>query len=779
MKVSRERGNTPLRFLGAMFSALMLLVTGQAVAQSLTSPAACGLDSLTLLSPDSNGVRVRLAPETGRFGAIVQWAKVPSRLGTCAVVVDTGAIHMDVALTGIFADEIDREIGFSVVSGGQVGDPTRNRVMMRWANRFPGQSGRIEGEINVSNNGGLWCLNSGGTASAQINGGLPMTQSFTSILAFAQSPADPQRMWEHLGAQGLWTRAGGDWVRLNETALPNSVVITAIAASPTDPQRFAVGTASLGLFVTTNGGESFTQFTTALDAVSIATYNVTALTWGAEGRLWMSVRNLGVFVSEDDGESFVKRPDLLVPEIFGTPGSPLVSAMVNEIAVDPDDEDVIYFGLRDYGVYRSTDAGLTWGPLYGSWRRADDSEVLSAINVLTVARHPDDPQILLAGTSSLGLYRTVDGGGVWREVGADYLTGTTKPAIKGVLFDPATTGLAWAAPDGQPLLRSTDGGETWSTIAANPGNASTSRLALDASGNGDLWVATYDGGIYVPGTPLSLSQTILPITDPAYVNFDFGLSVAFWGEAVVDEGFRIKCQDFQGYAVWRSEGSDPQAQRAFELIGLYDKANPQSCLEGYCGDVNYILLPDCFEERRAACFDFSRGDTIEFFDDSIYNGFEYNYAVTTYDYGSTAGIDPASLVRDLLFSARYPGDPNSPFTAAGAIVPFRADVAAAPALDGTEIYVYPNPLRRGAGYPGVEGEQVVFTNLPPESRIVLWTLDGDVVAEIPRAGEAQSGGNIYWDTRNPDGELLASGVYIWKVQMPQRGDFYGKLVIIR
>jgi hypothetical protein len=38
---------------------------------------------------------------------------------------------------------------------------------------------------------------------------------------------------------------------------------------------------------------------------------------------------------------------------------------------------------------------------------------------------------------------------------------------------------------------------------------------------------------------------------------------------------------------------------------------------------------------------------------------------------------------------------------------------------------------------------------------------------------------MYWLTRNEDNELLASGIYIWKIEMPERGDFWGKLVIIR
>ncbi len=401
------------------------------------------------------------------------------------------------------------------------------------------------------------------------------------------------------------------------------------------------------------------------------------------------------------------------------------------------------------------------------------------MTVLNIAPHPSDAGSLLAGTSGYGLFRTSDGGVTWREVAAPFVPGPNKPAIKGVVFETGST-VAWAAPLGQRLVRSVDGGASWDTLSTHPGNRQYGLLAPVAGGAG-IWAPTIEGGIYLPGTPLTLSSTILPVSDAAYLNKEFGLSIAFWGAPSLASSFRLKCQDFQGYAVWRSEGRDPTTARDLRLIGLFDKTNPQTCIEGYCGDQNYIITPDCFEERRAACFNFSRGDTLEFFDDSIYNGFDYNYAVSTFDYGSTAGSDPASLTRDLVYSARFPGDANSPFAAASAsrMVPFRVDLEAAPAEDGPEIYVYPNPLRRDAGFKSAEGERVVFTNLPADSRIKVWTVDGDEVAELPLVGEPQAGGNIYWNTRNSEGELLASGIYIWKVTMPARGDFYGKLVIIR
>jgi hypothetical protein len=214
-----------------------------------------------------------------------------------------------------------------------------------------------------------------------------------------------------------------------------------------------------------------------------------------------------------------------------------------------------------------------------------------------------------------------------------------------------------------------------------------------------------------------------------------------------------------------------------QMIGKYDKTNPETCIEGFCGDDDFSLLPNCFSERRAACFDFDTEGNIVFYDDNVYNGFNYYYAVTTFDYGNTAGVAPASLNRPLNFSPRFADDSDSPFVGGGNLRSFQVNLAAQPAADGPEIYAFPNPLRQSTGFPGDEGDRVVFTNLPPRSRVKIYTVAGDEVADL--GPEQQINSNMYWFARNKQNEILASGIYIWKVEMEERGDFWGKLVIIR
>ncbi len=161
----------------------------------------------------------------------------------------------------------------------------------------------------------------------------------------------------------------------------------------------------------------------------------------------------------------------------------------------------------------------------------------------------------------------------------------------------------------------------------------------------------------------------------------------------------------------------------------------------------------------------------------MYNGFSYYYSVATFDYGNTALVSPQNNTNSMVFSPRYSEDENSPFAGMGNISFIQINSNIADVANGETIYVYPNPLRRDAGIPGSEGETVVFTNLPPQSHLKVFTTAGDDVMDL--GPETMQLGNIYWDTRNREGESISPGVFLYKVESPGREDHWGKLVVIR
>jgi photosystem II stability/assembly factor-like uncharacterized protein len=162
-------------------------------------------------------------------------------------------------------------------------------------------------------------------------------------------------------------------------------------------------------------------------------------------------------------------------------------AGVGAIAIAPSDPNVIYVGTgeRDLredlthgnGVWRSTDAGMTWKQL-----GLLDSRQIGAIRV--DPRDPDRVYVAAMGhafkpSSERGIYRSTDGGSTWKRLlFLDDSTGAIDLAM-----DPSNPRILYAAmwkfqrfPWGMNqgggktgLFKSTDGGDSWTSITTNPG----------------------------------------------------------------------------------------------------------------------------------------------------------------------------------------------------------------------------------------------------------------------------------------------------------------------
>jgi photosystem II stability/assembly factor-like uncharacterized protein len=119
---------------------------------------------------------------------------------------------------------------------------------------------------------------------------------------------------------------------------------------------------------------------------------------------------------------------------------------------------VYYMGTPGGGVWKTTDGGTTWKPIF------DDARVAS-IGALALA--PSNPQIIYVGTGEQtegnGVYKSTDSGATWINVGlreTKYITSVlVDPRDPNVVFVGAR-GAAEKSPD-RGVFKSTDGGKTW------------------------------------------------------------------------------------------------------------------------------------------------------------------------------------------------------------------------------------------------------------------------------------------------------------------------------
>ena len=72
----------------------------------------------------------------------------------------------------------------------------------------------------------------------------------------------------------------------------------------------------------------------------------------------------------------------------------------------------------------------------------------------------------------------------------------------------------------------------------------------------------------------------------------------------------------------------------------------------------------------------------------------------------------------------------------------------------SDVYVYPNPVKIDNGT-----SKITFANLPTHVRITIWTIDGNKIGEVE---ETDGNGGVDFNLRNSSGELISSGVYIYR-----------------
>ncbi len=755
-------------------------------------PAAAQVDTLCTLPmpvPPASDVSIQLTNGHNGMGAVLTWPNLPDNASTCVSVLGVDSLDIEVTVTGDYADEFDRMLQFSFMNTGEIGSTTNNRVICRWLNVNSSLSGHVGGEVNLSNTGGLWRRDHVTGDWSRLDAGFPQYFAYFNMDAFAMLPDGSRLAALSAGTnpgvfpRGLYRAVGdGGWQPIGASVFGRARTITAVAFGPGSSDAIAVGTQNSGLFISTDGGQTFIQYRRELapgstDFPQNGVYRIPTLTWEGN-RLWVAVTAWDLFSTGDMGQTWTRHSALRVISDLEANPPVTVFPSVNRITVDPEDASHVYVGLENHGVYESADGGTSWTSLGGDWIVVDpDNPGSWRHSVQTIAVDPADSQHLVVGTKQQGIWYTQDGAAHWA------LATTPVDSLRGAVVKVArlSDGTYRALRNGAYLVRSDDGGASWTQISTQLADRNALAMIVDASDN--LFVPTYGAGIYASNTPIEISKSILSTeTDADLLDLDLGLFIAF-GPGLVQgptatspgQDFRVNAQDYQGWIVWRANGGDPDRM---EMIGRYDKTNPETCIVGYCGDDNYYLEPNCFAERRAACFDFSHPGTVSFYDGDVFNGFSYYYAVTPFDYGDVSMVfDPVSISSPLLFPSRFPNDPYASVAGDGNRKSLQVNATAALPTEGGEIYVYPNPLRRSAGIAGSEGEEVVWTNLPPDSHIEVFTLAGDRVVDL--LGEAQVAGNMYWNTRNDTGELIASGVYMWRCIMPERGDFWGKLVVIR
>src|SRR5580700_6736728 len=161
----------------------------------------------------------------------------------------------------------------------------------------------------------------------------------------------------------------------------------------------------------------------------------------------------------------------------------------------PGDLTTYYFGSTGGGVWKSTDGAMTWSPVF-------DKEGTSSIGSLAVAN--SNPNVVYVGTGEAcirgdishgdGVYKTLDGGKTWKNVGL-----RDSRAIGKIVINPSNPDIVFVAALGHPygpnpergVFRTTDGGKTWDKVLYKDENTGAVDVAFDPHNPNILFAALW------------------------------------------------------------------------------------------------------------------------------------------------------------------------------------------------------------------------------------------------------------------------------------------------
>ena len=178
---------------------------------------------------------------------------------------------------------------------------------------------------------------------------------------------------------------------------------------------------------------------------------------------------------------------------FRSIGPAYTSGRIADFAVNPEDNSEYFVASASGGIWKTTNSGTTWKPVFDHY---------GAYSIGSVAMDPNNHNVIWAGTGERnsqralgygnGVYKSVDGGASWKNVGLK-----SSRQIGSIVIDPrnsnvvfvAALGSVWGPGGDRGVYKTMDGGKTWKRVLFISKNTGVRDLVFDPR-NPDILYAT-------------------------------------------------------------------------------------------------------------------------------------------------------------------------------------------------------------------------------------------------------------------------------------------------
>jgi photosystem II stability/assembly factor-like uncharacterized protein len=385
----------------------------------------------------------------------------------------------------------------------QIGRGKRKKVDLLITLSFLLLSGLILFSLTgCGSGGGGSSFTSGGPINPALFSGWEMTNGPFSGIVFslAVDANNSQKVYAAVQSGGLFTSddGGRGWTHV-EGGLENLFILAVAVAG--DSQTIYVGTKGDGIYKSINGGGSWSPVNNGLpnrsfeiDELIVDPNNSSIVYAILDTRYYL-------YKTTDGGNNWEEIGQGLPPD------------QIRSFAIHPVDSQIVYAGTYQSGIFKSEDGGLTWTPINGNF----PPYVVHFSCISIDPGNPIDPDddIIYAGTHDYGLYKTEDDGNTWQFIEIGDLTVLDNWSVCALAMDSVDRSIIYAyvkivqlqpvrdAAEG--LFRTFDGGINWDQVNFYENYVVRGIILAPSDGN-VVYITTSSNGLFMTNDAINVTN---------------------------------------------------------------------------------------------------------------------------------------------------------------------------------------------------------------------------------------------------------------------------------